>query len=367
MPSISSIRFLAKKNKPTMVSPFLFAVSLLLILIVSLYPLSGWRFTGEPITAFYTYPLPYYFTVFDNAINVLAYIPLGLSAMFFLRRYRLAFFYATCIGFLVSMSIEFAQQFLPSRVASNMDIMSNTLGCFLGAIAGGLLSHRYFLRQWLQFRHDYLAPSAVAEWGLIWLALWFVTQFDPNLPFLGVVVMPQGLPQPFVSPIKNPALFLRLLEGGGMMLHLLAVALFVSLLVRYHRYAPRAIMGVLLCALLLKMGFAGMLLQPEQFFAWINLNIALGGIAGIVFLAIFLRFNRRLRALVGFLALCSVNIIAYLWPLSTNSNNSLDAYKWNYGHLQHFNGMSSAIGDIWPVGAMLFLFYFMLFAPEDND
>ncbi|QZA81808.1 VanZ family protein [Deefgea piscis] len=367
MSSISSIRYLAKKTKPTMVSPFLFAVSLLLILIVSLYPFSGWRFTGEPITAFYTYPLPYYFTVFDNAINILAYIPLGLSAVLILRRYRLAFLYATCICLLVSMSIEFVQQFLPSRVASNMDMISNVLGGGIGAIAGVVLSHRYFLQYWLHFRHDYLASSAVVEWGFIWLALWFVTQFDPSLPFLGVVVMPQGLPQPFVSPIQSPALFLRLLEGGGMMLHLLAVALFVSLLVRYHRYAPRAIASVLICALLVKMGFAGMLLQPEQFFAWINLNIALGGIAGIVLLAFFLRLNRRLRAWAGFLALCLINIITYLWPLSPNGSSNLDGYKWSYGHLQHFNGMSSAIGDIWPIGTMLFLFYFMLFLPEDND
>ncbi|MBM5574670.1 hypothetical protein [Deefgea sp. CFH1-16] len=55
-----------------------------------------------------------------------------------------------------------------------------------------------------------------------------------------------------------------------------------------------------MCALLVKMGFAGMLLQPEQFFAWINLNIALGGLAGGVLLAFFLRLNRRLRAWAGF-------------------------------------------------------------------
>ena len=361
-----SISFLARKARPTMVSPFFFAVSLLVILIVSGYPFTGWRFTGEPVLAFYTYPMPYYFTLFDNVINILAYIPLGLSLAMLWRRSRFALVYATLVGLLVSMGVEFAQQFLPTRIASNMDILSNSFGALLGAIAGVLLSHRTLLRYWLHFRHDYLAPGAMAEWGAIWLLLWFTTQFDPSLPFLGVVVVPQGLPQPFISPLSNPALSLRLLEGGGMMLHLMGVGLFVSVLVRYSRQIPWVILGVLACALVVKMGFAGMLLQPGEFFAWFNLNIAAGGLIGIGLLWIFWQLNSCLRALAGFLALFLASLISYLWPLSAELNPSLSIFKWNYGHLQHFNGLSHAVGDMWPFGAMLFLLYFMV-APQQEQ
>lgn len=363
----SSISFLARKAKPTMVSPFFFAVSLLVILIVSWYPFTDWRFTGEPVFAFYTYPLPYYFTLFDNAINILAYLPLGLSLAVLWRRSRLALLYATLVGVLVSMGVEFVQQFLPSRIASNMDILSNGFGALLGAIAGVILSQRALLRRWQYFRHDYLAPGAVVEWGAIWLLLWFTTQFDPSLPFLGVVVVPQGLPQPFISPLNNPALFLRLLEGGGMMLHLMGVALFVSVLVRYSRQIPTAILGVLFCALLIKMAFAGMLLRPGQFFAWLNLNIVMGGTVGGVLLWILWQLNRRLRALAGFFALLAANVISDLWPLSADINPSLSIFKWNYGHLQHFNGLSHAIGDVWPFGAMLFLLYFIVVPSQEHN
>ncbi len=363
----SSISFLARKAKPTMVSPFFFAVSLLVILIVSWYPFTGWRFTGEPVLSFYTYPLPYYFTLFDNAINILAYIPLGLSLALLWRRSRWALLYATLLGLLVSMGVEFVQQFLPTRIASNMDILSNAFGALLGAVAGIVLSHRAVLRRWQHFRHDYLAPGAVVEWGGIWLLLWFTTQFDPSLPFLGVVVVPQGLPQPFISPLSNPALFLRLLEGGGMMLHLMGVALFVSVLVRYSRQIPRAILGVLFCALMIKMGFAGMLLQPGQFFAWLNLNVVIGGAVGGILLWILWQLNRRLRALAGFLALFAASMVSYLWPLSAELNPRLSIFKWNYGHLQHFNGLSHAIGDVWPLGAMLFLFYFIVVPPQEQN
>lgn len=362
-----SISFLARKAKPTMVSPFFFAVSLLVVLILSWYPFSGWRFTGEPIFAFLSYPLPYYFTIFDNTINVLAYIPLGLSAAVVLRRSRLALLYATMIGLSVSISVEFVQQFLPGRVASNMDILSNGFGTFLGAIVGVLFSQRAVLRRWQLFRHDYLASGAAVEWGSIWLLLWFATQFDPSLPFLGVVVQPQGLPQPFVSPLNDPALFLRLLEGGGMMLHLLGVALFVSVLVRESRQIPSTILGVLCCALVIKMGFAGMLLKPEQFFAWLNMNVVLGGLLGVVILWVLWQLNRRLRAVAGLLSLLAATWISYLWPLSASDVPPLMIFKWNYGHLQHFNGLSHAIGDVWPYGAMLFFVYFIVFpAPDEN-
>ncbi|MGL6041114.1 MAG: VanZ family protein [Deefgea sp.] len=350
-----------------MVSPFFFAVALLFLRILSWYPFSGWRFTGEPVFAFFTYPLPYYFTLFDNAINILAYIPLGLSAALILRRSRLALIYAALIGLLVSMGVEFVQQFLPSRIASNMDILSNGFGAVLGAVMGVFFSHRSVLRRWQLFRHDYLAPGAAVEWGATWLLLWFTTQLDPSLPFLGVVVLPQGLPQPFISPLNNAALFLRLLEGGGMMLHLLGVALFVSVLVRDSRQIPRAILGVLFFALLIKMGFAGMLLQPEQFFAWLNLNVVLGGLAGGILLWILWQLNRRLRAIVGFLALFAANWVGYLWPLSADDSPQLMIFKWNYGHLQHFNGLSHAIGDVWPLGAMLFFLYFIVEPVQEHD
>ena len=362
-----SISFLARKAKPTMVSPFFFAVALLVILILSWYPFSGWRFTGEPVFAFFTYPLPYYFTLFDNTINILAYIPLGLSAALILRRSRFALIYATLIGLFVSMGVEFVQQFLPSRIASNLDILSNGFGALLGAVIGILFSHRAVLRRWQLFRHEYLAPGAGVEWGGIWLLLWFATQFDPSLPFLGVVVVPQGLPQPFISPLENPALFLRLLESGGMMLHLLGVALFVSVLVRESRQILGAILGVLFFALLIKLAFAGMLLQPSQFFAWLNLNVIAGGLAGGVLLWILWQLNRRLRSIAGFLSLFAASWVSFLWPLSASDSTQLMIFKWSYGHLQHFKGLSHAIGDVWPFGAMLFLLYFMAFPAQEQD
>ncbi|WP_084414619.1 VanZ family protein [Chitinibacter tainanensis] len=360
------IRYLARQAEPTRVSPFFVAVALLLVLVVSLFPFSDWRFTGEPVFAFYTYPLPYYITLFDNTVNVLAYIPLGLGWMLLFRRRWFAAILAVLLCALTSASVEFVQQFLPGRVASNLDILSNTAGGVIGVAIGLVLRSRRWMQRWLIFRHEVLAPGRMMEWGAVWLVVWLVAQLDPSQPFLGVVVEPRGLPQPFIAPLADAALFLRLLEGGGMMLNLVGVGLFVSVLLAYQRDFPRAMFALLGAALLLKMAFAGMLLRPEQFFVWLNLNIVLGGVGGVLLLALCWRLQRRYRALLSVLCLSLATVVSLVWPLSPQLSATLPLFKWQYGHLLHFSGLSQIMGDLWPFVAVLLMLVYLL-SPRRSD
>lgn len=346
------VSYLARESAPSRLARYAFYCTLLLILITSLYPFTGWRYTGAPLLAFLFYPLPYYFTVFDNTINLLAYVPFGFFLARMLPQRWFGWLAASLAGVLVSTAVEFIQQFLPSRISSNLDILSNGAGALLGAILALAFSNRSSKRLWLIWRHATLAPGSAAEWGFVWLMLWFVSQLDPTQPFLGVVVVPRGLPQPFESPLSNPAFFLGLLEGGGMMLNLLGVAFFVSLLARYTAQVPRMIALTLLVALLAKMSFAGMLLKPAQFFAWLDLNIAIGGTAGLLLLSLLWRLHGRLRALLGLLALLAAQAISWIWPLTPQFSAMLPLFRWHYGHLEHLSGLANIISDIWPLGAM---------------
>ncbi|AOY01351.1 VanZ family protein [Jeongeupia sp. USM3] len=361
------ISYLAHQVAQSRVSQYFFYCYLLVILTISFYPFSGWRYTGEPIFAFYTYPLPYYFTLFDNLVNVLAYVPLGVAVGLMARRRWYAWPLAALVGTLLSGSIEFVQQFLPDRVASNLDMLSNGFGASIGGLMSLVIANRRWQRAWQVFRHSHLAESTLAEWGLVWLGLWFVTQFDPSVPFLGVVVAPRGIPQPFESPLADPALFLSLLEAGGMMLHLVGVALFVSVLVKHVREVPAAIRLTLLAGLVVKLAFAGMLLQPAQFFAWINRNIVIGGLVGVLLLWGLWQLRRRLRALVGALALAAAVAVGWIWPLSPQLSATLPLFRWHYGHLTHFNGLASVIGDVWPYGAVLILLGAVLARPDSGE
>ncbi len=360
------VSYLARESAPSRLARYSFYCTLLVILIVSFYPFTDWQYPATSTLAFLFYPLPHYFTVFDNAINLLAYIPLGFFLIRMLPQRWYAWLVAGFGGMLVSTTVEFIQQFMPSRVSSNLDILSNSAGALLGAILAVILSSRRGQRLWLVWRHAVLAPGPAAEWGFVWLMLWFVSQLDPTQPFLGVVVVPRGLPQPFESPISNPAFFLSLLEGGGMMLNLLGVAFFVSLLARYTAQVPRMIILTLLVALIAKMSFAGMLLQPGQFFAWLNLNIVMGGSAGLLLVFLLWRLNGRLRALLGLLALLAAQGISWIWPLTPQFSAMLPLFRWHYGHLQHLSGLANIISDIWPLGAMGWLAWMMIRPNQDE-
>jgi VanZ family protein len=57
-----------------------------LISYASLYPFANWRDLGVPPLAFVDAAWPRYWTVFDLAVNILAYLPLGFLLALALRR-----------------------------------------------------------------------------------------------------------------------------------------------------------------------------------------------------------------------------------------------------------------------------------------
>ncbi len=355
--TLSPVAYLTSNDAPPRFAQYFLICTLLIILLVSLYPYTGWRYTGASVLAFLFYPLPHYYAVFDNLINFIAYLPAGYCLTLIFGRSWLSWLLAILAGCLFSSAMEFIQQFLPGRIASNLDILTNAAGAATGGLLAMALGSRRGLHLWRVWRHASLAPGAAIEWGFAWLMLWFISQFNPTQPFLGVVVTPRGLPQPFESPIANAALFLQLLESGGMMLNLLGVALYVSALVRHTAQVPRAIMLTLGIALISKMGFAGMLLKPAQFFAWINTNIVIGGLLGLLLLSQLWRMARRLRALLALFSLFAAQVVSWFWPLTPHFADGLALFRWNYGHLRHFNGLATLIGDLWPMLACLWLLY----------
>ncbi|WP_255991999.1 VanZ family protein [Chitinolyticbacter albus] len=365
MRSFPPVSYLAREAPQTRIARYFLACYLLVVLVLSFYPFTGWHYNGEPVLAFYSYPLPYYITFFDNFANVLAYVPVGLGIALLLRRRLLSLLLGVLGGIALSALVEFVQQFLPDRVASNMDILANGTGALIGVVLAQFVASRRWQRRWLVFRHSYLVVGRRGEWGLVWLGLWFISQCDPSVPLFGVVVEPVALPQPFISPIANARLFLDLLEGCGVLLHVFGLGMFVSVLVRHQRHVPRVMVVTLVAGIVLKLVFAGMLLKPDQFFAWINLNVVIGAGLAWLLLALCAHLRRRLRALFGAWALIAVLIVAWLWPLAPQLSASLEMFRWRYGHLQHFSGMAAMVGDIWPYGAIALMLALVVRHAED--
>src|SRR4051812_48844545 len=116
---------------------------LVVIAYTSLQPFSGWWIPPEEIRAFLTAPWPRYITLEDVLVNIIAYVPLGfLLARACMPRFgvRGAVVVAAALAALTSLSMEAVQMFMPSRIASNVDVLTNGMGGLIGALAAPLFA-----------------------------------------------------------------------------------------------------------------------------------------------------------------------------------------------------------------------------------
>jgi hypothetical protein len=74
--------------------------------------------------------------IWDIVINVFGFVPLGFLLSGYLNRRHWstkgAMFLSVMCGFIISMTIEILQAFLPTRSSSMIDIMANTFGAAIG-------------------------------------------------------------------------------------------------------------------------------------------------------------------------------------------------------------------------------------------
>lgn len=111
----------------------------LLVAYACLHPLTGWRDSGLPAFDWLWAPWPKYFILEDLLFNILGYLPLGLllaAALPAQWRFARKALVAALLAGLFSFGLEALQNYLPSRVASNLDLGGNAAGGLLGALAG---------------------------------------------------------------------------------------------------------------------------------------------------------------------------------------------------------------------------------------
>ena len=149
----------------------------------SLQPFSGWRIPPEEVYGFLTAPWPRYMTAGDIVLNVAAYLPFG-AMLFVALRSRAggaaAWALASVGAGALSLALESAQMFLPARIASNLDLLANTAGAALGALAAWLCTLPVLARHPpAAVRQRVIRADLRGDCGLIALAVWLFIQFDP--------------------------------------------------------------------------------------------------------------------------------------------------------------------------------------------
>jgi hypothetical protein len=273
---------------------------------------------------------------------------------------------AALCGLLVSGIMETVQNYLPSRVPSNLDLLTNAGGCLAGAVLGLFFAPLLLNQSRLQrLRQRWF--SAYASQGLVLVALWPLAQVYPQgylfgngqiLPLLSewlsewldtdidLVTLIRGSAGMTVEQYWLSEIVITACGMTGAALTLLCLA---------RRTAPRVwlMLALIGTGLLVKTLASSLFFSPDNALTWITPGAQGGFLIGLIMLA-GLAFapqvaQRRLAVVTLVLALIVVNTI----PANPYFVATLQA--WQQGKFLNFNGAAQFLGMAWPFFALWFL------------
>lgn len=321
----------------------------------SLLPFEGWRAPPPEVLGFLGAPWPRYVTAGDVVLNIVAYLPLG-AMLFASLRARLspaaAYLAATLLAGLLSVALESAQMFLPSRIASNLDVLTNTLGAAIGAFGAGLLSLPA-LKPLTELRHSAVRPGPLGDCGLIIIALWLVIQFHPGPLALGSGDWRDTLHIAPYFPHTPPAYLLA--EAGVVALAVVAIGLLVSLLLQPRQSPLPAIVATLLLTLAVKSAASAMMARATNWLQWLTPGALFGIAAGAALLALLVRLKPPSRAAAAVFCLIAGVLLVNITPENPYFAVPVFMFNSHATHLMNFTQIVRTLSLLWPLLAIAYL------------
>lgn len=342
-----------------------------LIVYASWYPFQGWHKVGASPLAYLTEPLPRYWTVFDVSIDVVGYIPFGLLlalACYPKLSRSWAVLFAIVVGTLVSGMMEAVQTYLPSRVASNLDLMTNAIGVTIGAIIGWILTPSLLQNDLLsEIRRRWFVPNMSG--GFVIVLLWPLAQIYPQGYLFGlgqlVPVVSQWLNNYLDIPIDITDV---LRQGADLTIEqywlsetiitcfglMGAVLILMSL---FQQEAPKGRLVTLLifATLAIKSLALALFFKPINAFSWLSPGAQAGLIIGCLMLyGLAFAPVRIQRHLAIFMLAVSLMVINFV-PGNPYFVDTLSA--WNRGKFLNFDGAAQFLSILWPWLAIWFLLH----------
>lgn len=327
---------------------YIFPVYMLLIIYASLSPFTGWRIPEGNMFHFLTI-WPRYITRFDVLINILAYLPLGFLAALSLRRLRggTLILAATGAGAAVSLGMETLQVFVPGRIASIPDLLTNAAGSLAGAVlAHSLGSSSHLIQKLVLWRNHWFLSGRIADWGLVLLGLWLFIQANPSLPLMSVW-SGQTLS-------TSPAHFDMVLTAA-ILLNTLAFGVLLSAILQPTRPLLIAALTSLSICVVIKWLTAQALLKPEALSQWLPVESLAGVGYAVILLTLVLRLQLRARIWLATVCLIAGIVLTMLNMGSGLSATVLRLFDWRHGHLLNFNGLTRLLAELWAILTLPYL------------
>ncbi|MGC2518942.1 MAG: VanZ family protein [Burkholderiales bacterium] len=344
------------REQPSTLARYLFVAYALLVVYASLHPFSGWRDQGLPPLAFLTAPFPRFISAFDVTANVIGYVPFGFLAVLAVHpsmRGGAALAFGIACAFLLSFLLEALQLYLPSRISSNLDLLANTAGGTIGALAAAASSRHMLRDEGLQaLRYRFFLPGGRADLGLVLLGLWLLSQLNPETLLFGAGDLRGLLQTPPLGKLYPAGLFLRV-EAAVAGANIVAAGLLVSCLTARGQPTRRLVAILVMTALAVRSLAFGLLLSPQNMLLWVTPGALYGVAAGTVLLLIAVELPRTAQLALTGLALMAATALVNLAPANPYMTASLAL--WRQGHFLNFNGVTRIVSAAWPFVAMIYL------------
>ena len=322
-----------------------------LVVYASLHPFQGWRDLGAPPLAWIETGWLRYTTWFDIVTNVLAYLPFGYlwATVTQNRMHRyLGVPIVLIAGALLSATMETLQNYLPTRVPSNLDFAGNTLGTLFGALVGAAWGAALLQGGRIDtLRERTVIPGFAGDAGLVLVSLWLLTQVNPESLLFGNGDLRR--PFGFETGTDFDAASFAHIEGTVAAVNALAIGLIMAAL----RFKPWVVLFVLLSGMAIRALAAAILVDPGEALRWITQGNMAGVAAGCLLLVPALWLPRSLQRSLAAVALLLATILVNLAPQNPYLADAV--LVWKQGHFLNFNGLTRLVSMLWPFLALAWL------------
>lgn len=339
---------------------YLAVAYLLLVVYASLYPFSGWRIPNTDATHFLLSRWPAYVVASDVVLNVLAYVPLGLllalSWMGRMPRWAAAVL-AIAATALLSLVLEFTQAYLPTRISSNVDILTNSIGGLWGAVMAVVWGKRWLLSGDLhRLRQQYFHAGARTDVIFVLIALWLATQLNADVWLFGNGDVRHLLP--FDPGVPYSANTYLLFEAAVAALNFVGVAFLVGAVARSFVATAAALTVLMMTALLLKTIASMALFIPGNPALWLTPGSVIGLVAGVMLWLPLAWQSAVASSRSAVVCLLAAVLLVNLAPENPYLVAALQILQ--RGQFLHFNAMIGLLSTWWPLLAVGSLLYVLL-------
>ncbi len=341
--------------------------------VVSLSPLTDWRFIPQAPWEYLWGPWPRYWTGFDVLVNVIAYAPLGvfISRAISIRQRHTAwgplqaFFLSIIAGLLLSILLEGLQTYLPSRRPSILDVTANGLGTLVGAFLASAYAQGSRRLQITESR-----PIEIG--GLMLLGLWFVAQAAPQPIWLALgditvtAALGEILPW-FAAPSDPSAADVELFAAQRILVEALCVATTIMgcallthlTLLESPRWWPgyqpthwvRTFSLIVVLTIIIRAAWVWLLLGPGALATWLNAGTQAGIVLTLLSAYGFAGARPSQQRVVAILSLFTTVFLANSVP--ENGYTAASYMAWSQGQWLNLQMLANTAATVWPFAALV--------------